>query len=137
MKKSIQALLWIAGLIAITIGIGIMLFPVEFHATSGITLQGPASLMSEIRAPAGVLVVGGILIITGAYSAAMTFTSVVIGALIYLGYGVPRLISIALDGVPTPNLIAATAVELIGGAIFIWVAYRLYKKNPAASHFVA
>ncbi len=48
---------------------------------------------------------------------AFTLAATAIGAAVYLAYGGARLLSIGLDGVPGPGLLAATAIELVMGAM--------------------
>ena len=70
----------------------------------------------------------GILIILGAFMAKFTFTSTVIAALVYLSYGIARIFSMAIDGMPTGSIVAATALELIIGLAGVFALLR-YREN--------
>lgn len=95
-SKVLKTILIISGLIATGIGGTILFTPATFFATNGIELDGNISLLSEIRAPGGALLASGILIMSGAFVAKLTFTSTLISTMIYLCYGISRILSMAL-----------------------------------------
>ena len=135
MKNSnvLKSLLIISGLVAAAIGAGILFAPVAFYATYGIALGGNASLLNEIRAPGGALLVSGILIISGAFVKKLTFTAVVVSTLLYLSYGLSRVISIAIDGMPVEALVQAAVLEIVIGVacVFALIQYRATQKELA------
>ncbi|GAB1263038.1 DUF4345 domain-containing protein [Aurantivibrio plasticivorans] len=114
-KGVLKGILVVAGVLAIAIGASILLNPIGFHASSGIQLPGDSSLLSEVRAPGGTLMVAGVLMTVGAFVASLQTMATVIGALVYLSYGVSRVLSMFLDGLPSDSLVAATAIELVIG----------------------
>ena len=116
-SKSLRALLLFSGLTAITIGASILFAPTQFHASYGITLGTDANLLSEVRAPGGALLVLGAMMLAGVFVKSFTFASTSIATAVYLSYGFARLFSIALDGLPGPGLLAATAIELLVGGL--------------------
>lgn len=117
LTKTLRSLLVLSGLVAMGIGVSLVASPIAFHAGYGIELGDDASLLSEVRAPGGALLALGALMLAGAFSPALTLASTSIASAVYLGYGVARLVAIALDGMPDPGLVAAAVVELlIGGA---------------------
>ena len=108
----IAALLAVAGALLIYIGAALLFQPVSFYAANGITLTQEPSLMSEVRAPGGVLLSSGLIIGCGAIWRAMVRPALLLAAVIYGSYGVSRLISLALDGMPSHSLVIAIAIEL-------------------------
>ena len=128
MQNSIvlKSILFFAGLIIAGIGGAELFIPVNFHATSGITLGDDINLMNEIRAQGGALLACGLLIITGIFISALTFTSVVVATVLYLSYGAARVLSVAVDGMPDVTLLQATGLEIVIGLIcaFALVRYR-------------
>jgi hypothetical protein len=58
----------------------------------------------------------GLLMLVGVFVKSFTLASTSIAAAVYLAYGVSRLVSIGLDGMPDTGLVAATAIELVIGA---------------------
>jgi len=124
----LRSLLLVAGLIGATIGASLLLNPVAFQASTGITLPPNPSLLSEVRAPGGALLVGNLLIAAGALVQRMTLPSTVLACWLYLSYGLSRVLGMLIDGVPETLLVQATLVELlIGGAC----AFALLKQRES------
>ena len=125
-SKLLNGLLLISGLIAVGIGGAILFIPAIFYGTYGVELGGSASLINEIRAPGGALLVTGLLILTGVFVAEFTFASTVIATAAYLSYGLSRLFSMSIDGMPDAGLIGAAGFELVIGvaALFALLRYR-------------
>jgi len=135
MKKSnvLKTILIISGLMASVIGAAILFTPVAFYATYGIAVAGNFSLLNEIRAPGGALLVSGLLIISGAFVDKLTFTAVVVSTLLYLSYGLSRVMSIAIDGMPVDGLVHAAVLEIVTGlaCVFALAIYRGKQKESA------
>ena len=110
--KSHRLLLFVSGLVAAIIGGAILVEPHAFHATNGITLGIDPSLLSEVRAPGGLLLALGAMILTGAVRASFAVPATATSAVLFLSYGFARLVSLALDGVPANGLLVAMAIEL-------------------------
>lgn len=129
-----QALLILCGLVALAIGAALVFEPVTFHASNGIKLGDDASLMSEVRAPGGALMAFGGLMLSGAFVRALALPATALGAALYLSYGLARLVSIGLDGVPAPGLVGAIGVELALGlacaAVFLRASSRRSSRAP-------
>ncbi len=101
-----------SGLIAATVGGALLLDPVGFEASAGVQLDRDASLLSEIRAPAGALLASGVLVVLGAFIRRLTSTASLLATVLLLSYGASRLLSIALDGMPGDSIVVAMVVEL-------------------------
>jgi len=132
-SKVLKTILIISGLIASGIGVAILFYPVAFYATYGIDIGGNVSLLNEIRAPGGALLASGILIISGAFVDKLAFTATVVSTLLYLSYGLSRMMSIAIDGMPVEGLVQAAALEIVTGlaCIFALVKYRGKQRKSA------
>lgn len=128
-SKVLKVLLFISGLIAASIGAAILLTPTTFYASNGIDLTGNISLLNEIRASGGALLAAGILIISGSFMHRLTFTALVVASMLYLSYGLSRILSFGIDGIPSEGLVQAAVLEVIIGAICVWafVKYRTIK----------
>ena len=107
----------VSGLIAAAIGGAILVAPAAFHASNGIELAADPSLMSEVRAPGGALLGLGLLMLAGGFMASLARVSTAVAAAVYLSYGLARLVSVAVDGVPADGLLLAAGAELLIGAI--------------------
>ena len=118
-----KTLLFLAGAIAIAVGVAGLFWPVAFHASSGIALGDNASLMSEMRAPAAMLLLAGGFVSGSVFVARWRPAAIWVSAALYLAYGLTRVFSVALDGVPHDTLLMAGGLELaVGGvcAMMIW-----------------
>ena len=127
-SKVLKVILFISGLIAAAIGAAILFTPVAFYTGSGIALGEDISLLSDIRAAGGALLAIGALIMAGAFVAKLTFTAAVISTLVYLAYGLSRIMSIAIDGLPVDALVQAMALEIIIGLVGVYALLK-YKEN--------
>ena len=132
-SKVLKAILFVTGLIAASIGGTILVMPAAFYASYGIDLGGNVSLLNEVRASGGILLAAGILIMSGAFMATLTFTAVVVATLLYLSYGLSRILSFTIDGMPSEGLVQAAALEILIGVacVFVLVKYREKQMEPA------
>ena len=121
----------IAGLLLLAIGGSILIAPHAFHGSNGITLGDNPNLLSEIRAPGGLLAGSGIVILTGAFRRQLRSWAVELTALVYGSFGVARLISMALDGVPSSLMMGATLLELIVAFLGFVILWRSRAANTA------
>ena len=126
--------LFFSGLLLLVIGASITLTPDTFFAMNGIELHESISLKSELRAPAGFLLVTGVLLISALWSKSLRSTALLIASLVYLSYGAARLIGIAVDGIPAQGLIEATVIELVAGSLCLWSYWgRVSASSPVSS----
>lgn len=114
-----------SGVILGLIGGALMFTPKAFLETSHVFVERDPGLMSELTAPSGVLIISGVFMILGAVKLRLTNPALMIGAIVYGSYGVGRLVSMALHGIPSHSLVAATVIEL--GVAAVLVTLRL---NP-------
>lgn len=128
--KVLDIFLLISGFIAAGIGANILFLPVVFYASNGIELAGNINLLNEIRASGGALLAAGVLIISGSFIPGIKFTAIVLSALLYLAYGLSRVFSFIIDGIPSEGLVLAAGLEVfIGlGCIWIYFKYRAFLK---------
>jgi len=127
-SKLLKLVLLVSGLIAIGIGAVILFMPATFYATYGIELGSDASLVNEIKAPGGGLLAMGLLMLAGVFIGDFAFASTVIASAVYSSYGLSRLLSMAIDGMPDGGLVAAAAFELAIGAVSLLALLR-YRKT--------
>jgi hypothetical protein len=105
------------GMLALGIGAAIVIAPVSFYAIYGISLEDDPNLLSELRAPGANLAALGGLILVGVMRPSRFRFSAVLGATVFLAYAFGRLMSMALDGMPTSGLVQATAIEFVIGVL--------------------
>lgn len=126
----LQTMLWGSGLIASLIGGALLLSPEILYDLNGIELRGQPSLLNEVRAPGSALLASGAVILSGAIWARMTFTAILLSTLLYLSYGLGRVVSMVVDGIPAPGLVVVAALELAIGLICVIV----WTKAQPAGH---
>ncbi|MEO1553093.1 MAG: DUF4345 domain-containing protein [Pseudomonadota bacterium] len=119
-----------AGSVSALIGAAILLAPRTFFAANDIVLGADPNLMSEIRAPGGLLLVAGMIMIASGLTGRLTRPALMIAAIGFGAYGVSRLVSIVFDGMPSSILLAALIVELVF-ALAAWVLIIRQRKTTA------
>jgi hypothetical protein len=126
-----RALLLASGLIAAGIAAMIFLAPSAFYGSYGIDIGANASLANELKAPAGALLLAGLLMMAGVFKPEFTIASLALAAAVYLSYGLSRILSMAIDGVPHSGLVSATAIEVAIGTICFVALVRRRKTSVA------
>lgn len=112
-----KLVLLISGSVAIGIATTILFAPDGFYAAYEIELAGNTNLINELKAPAGVLLVAALMMLAGVFRTSLISLSLTASAAIYLPYGLSRLLSIALDGIPHNSLVAAATFEIAVGTV--------------------
>ncbi|MEM6867498.1 MAG: DUF4345 domain-containing protein [Cyanobacteria bacterium P01_C01_bin.121] len=124
MKISLNALfLSISGLLLLIIGSNILLMPQSFYASDGVLLGNNPSLLSEVRASGGMLTGSALVIFAGIFRPTLRSLAMTLSVLIYGSFGLARLLSLTIDGMPSNNLLVAIVVELTVAAIGITMLY--------------
>lgn len=127
----LKVLLFVTGLIGVGIGGAILFVPAEFHATSGMVIGSDENLLSEMRAAGGALLACALIVLLGAFISRLTFTALLLSTVLYLSYGASRLVGMAVDGLPSSNLMAVTVFELgVGMLCALALATRKSPANP-------
>ncbi|GAA3855325.1 DUF4345 domain-containing protein [Celeribacter arenosi] len=126
--------LGLSGLTALTIGGFILFAPHAFYASYGITLGQDASLLSELRAPGAGLAGFGVLMLIGIWRHAVLPIGMAAALTVFFAFPAGRLIGLAVDGMPSSNVIGALAAELIIAALCL-AAFRrrLWQPSPRLS----
>ena len=101
-----------SGAILSLIGSALIVSPQAFLKSSGVMVGQDPGLMSELAAPAGILLITGALMMLGAARRRFASAGLSAGAIVYGTYGAGRIVSMALHGVPQRALITATLIEL-------------------------
>lgn len=137
MKDSITTIyLAIAGLLLLAIGGAILLAPHAFHGSNGIELGNNPTMLSEIRAPGGLLAGAAILALISVFRLGLRAFTTPLMVLIYGSFGLARLLSIMQDGMPAGSIIGATILELVVAAIGIAILWR-QRNAPASESAIA
>ena len=114
-----------AGLIACLVGAASMLWPAQTEAGLGITIGHEASLLNELRASGGGLVGAGLVIAAGAFIAELAYAATLLGTLTYFGFGLARVLSMTIDGIPDQRLLLVVVIELAVGSLCLAAFLKL------------
>lgn len=134
-----RSLLIVNGAIALTVGAFLFFQPEALFALNGVALSGDPNLMSEVRAPGGVLLLAAPFIFAAAFVSRWQGAALGLSALVYLGYGAARTYSIAVDGLPANDLVWAMGIEWALGMLSLTAlasrgaSSQFYRRNSAAA----
>ena len=110
LAKTQIPLLLISGALLILVGVMILVAPVDFYASNNIALDSDVSLLNELKAPAGFLLVAGGFMIGAIFVKSMITMALLLATMIYLSYATSRFASMWFDGVPAEGLVQAAAL---------------------------
>ncbi len=133
MKSSVllKVVVAIAGLMFTGVGIATMMAPVAVLSRNGVDIAGNIALLNDVRGSGGVLIGCSLLILSGVFVRALTFTATLIAGVVYTLFAIARGLSIAMDGMPVDSLVKATVVELIVGVVCLVLLFRFREKPEA------
>ncbi|UYO00389.1 MAG: DUF4345 family protein [Devosia sp.] len=120
-----RLLLAIGALTAAALALSILFLPVPFYSGYGIAVGAEVSLLNELKAPALLILALGLIQAVGLVQARYQQVGVAAGLLLYLSFGLSRLVAILTDGPPSPALIWVAVVELTLGGAFALALWRL------------
>lgn len=131
MKRAMTRLVLLgAGATLGLIGAALMVSPRAFLEVNRVFVETDPGLMSELTAPAGILILTSALLLIGALKLRAASLALIVGAIVYGSYGIGRLVSMALHGLPSESLITATIVELVV-AVLLGVLWAWTRRGPA------
>jgi hypothetical protein len=107
-----------AGAVATAIGLALAITPTAFLAGSGIALGPDPNLLSELRAPGAGLAGMGLAMLAALRRPSLLPTALILAAIVYVGFPAGRVAGIALDGMPSNEILAALAAEIV---IALWL----------------
>lgn len=106
----------LSGLLLTVVGTLRLTDPIKNYAkNSGIQLPNDVYLLNEIRGVSSLMLIGGILILSGIFLSELTTSSLLIASLIFLGFAIGRVLSIVIDGKPNQQIITGLITELVLG----------------------
>jgi hypothetical protein len=120
-----RLILLASGLIAVAIAATILFAPDAFYAGYGIRVTGNPTLANELKAPAGALLAAGLLMFAGVFRSEYAAVSLTTAVVVYLSYGLSRVTSIVIDGLPHGGMVDAAVVELVIGAVCLLTLLRV------------
>lgn len=128
-SKILTSILILLGLLLTVIGAWRLFDPIAFFENSGIVLSNDVGLLSEARATGGVVVGAGLVVILGAFNQKLAYTSTIIAIVIFLGFGIARLIGFGLDGNPGEGVIQGIIFEFVLGLLAVFALFKYREKS--------
>ncbi|MFK7995269.1 MAG: DUF4345 domain-containing protein [Granulosicoccus sp.] len=124
--EKIQAVvLFVSGTLLALVGAAIITSPAAFFGSNSIELGQNISLLNELKAPAGLLLAAGIIMIIAVFREKHYNFALGLSALIYLSYAAGRTMSMVVDGAPASGLVLAAVLEAaIGLACLLVIQSR-------------
>ncbi|MEO0437021.1 MAG: DUF4345 domain-containing protein [Pseudomonadota bacterium] len=101
-----------AGALLAFIGMALLVAPIGFLEASSVPIEANPSLLSELSAPSGLLLLSGSVMLWGTVVPRWTGFGLLVGATVYGTYGLSRLIGFLAHGLPSNSLIVAAMLEL-------------------------
>ena len=92
-------------------------------------LESNTALLNEIRGVGGVLLVGGLVTMLGVFMARLRPISLHVGAVIFSGIVLGRLISFALEGIPSTEIVRIASVESFFCVLTIFCLADMYLRK--------
>lgn len=124
LARSARWTLGAAGLILLFVGTPIFFDPLAYERGVGVFLPEDPTLLSDLRAMAASILAVGLLLLAGAFWRRLGSTAATTGALLYMSYGLSRLVTMVVDGLPAAALMGATVLELVIGGLLTAIAVR-------------
>ena len=128
-SKVLKGILILLGLLLTGLGSWRLFDPIAFFENSGLVLNNEAGLLSEARGTGGVVVGFGIVILLGAFSQRLSYTSTIAAIVVFLGFGISRVIGFALDGVPGEGVIQGIIFEFVLGLLAVFAMFKYREKS--------
>ncbi len=122
----LRLLLGTGTLVALVLALAILFAPAAFYAGYGIAIGSDLALLSELKAPAGAVLLAALIMLAGLFRPTWLGHALLAGTMLYLGFGLGRLVAL-IDGPPPVALLSATAIELAFGLAF---AAAFWRRRP-------
>lgn len=118
--------LWLAAVVFIGLGVALLFWPTEILKSVEVKFDTPTAF-ADIRADYGGCILGvGLFLTWCAFQRRFVRAGLLCVGLVFSGYVMGRLISLALDGTPKRIIFILIAVEVVGAL----VAFALYPCAP-------
>jgi hypothetical protein len=128
-SKVLKVILIILALPLLLFGAWRLFDPIGFANFGGFVLPDDAGVLSEVRAAGGAVAVSGAIVLVGAFRPKWSFVSIVLAAVIFVSFGVARLLGIAVDGPPPSGVIQGMVTELVFGTLALFVYFKYARRE--------
>ncbi len=128
-SKVLKGILILLGLNLSVLGSWRVIDPIAFFEFSGMILSSDVGLLSEARGAGGAVVGFGILILLGVFNQKLSYTSTIAAIVLYLGFGVARVIGFVLDGNPGEMIVQGIIGEFVFGFLGVFALFKYREKS--------
>ncbi len=125
----VRVVLGVSGVLAAGIASTILFAPEAFYGSYGIDVADNTTLVNELKAPAGMLLIAGLVMFAGVFRQQLMPMSLVTATVVYLSYGLSRILSIVLDGMPDSGMVSAASIEILIGVVCL-LTFQQVRKPP-------
>jgi len=123
-------ILSLSSLLLVFVGLMRLFNPINtYEKNSGIKLANDTDLLNEMRGVSAVMLCGGLLVALGIFVPMMTFSSHIVGSLIFIGFLIGRLVSMSADGKPNKQIVQGIYFELMFGGANVYGLYSTLSQN--------
>lgn len=91
----------------------------NYEKNSGITLPNQVDLLNELRGTSGVMLLSGITIALGLFMENLNLTAYLVALIVFVGFLIGRVLSIAADGKPNKQISQGIWFEVVFGILNI------------------
>ena len=124
-----KTMLLLSGILAIGVGVAMLLFPVTFQGFQGVRFMPEPGILNEIRAAGVPIIAVGAFCLVALQKAQLKFAATSAAVVLYLGYGLARILGFLLDGMPHMGLVLVSALELgVGTACLVLLMSHIARR---------
>ena len=129
----VKLTLVLSGLMAAGIGLTILAAPQVLHESVGIARVDDVNLLNEVKASGGLLLASGLFALAGAIRARLALPAMIVSAMVYLSYGLSRLVSVVVDGLPNDAILQTIGLELAVATLCVFVLGTQRASQPTVA----
>lgn len=130
MPLLVKPYLFLSAAVLLLVGALLSFAPEVLYASSGQDLPAAVMIRSDLRAGGMLLLLSGLFVGAATLNLRSARPALQLSALVYLGYGLGRIASLAFDGTPDTTLMAVTGVEWLLGLAAVALLWRGLPADP-------
>jgi hypothetical protein len=114
-------ILSVSGLLLFVVGTMRLVNPIkQYLKGSGIALNQDVSLLNEVRGVSAVMLLGGLIMLSGTIVPELSFTSHIVATLLFIGFAIGRTVSYNVDGKPNKLIVQGLVSEIVLGGLNVF-----------------
>ncbi len=133
MSNLVKPFLFLSASVLLIVGVLLTFAPEVLYASSGQELPNAVLIRSDLRAGGMLLLLSGVFVGAAALREGARRPALQLSALVYIGYGLGRIASVAFDGTPDSTLLTVTGIEWALGVAAVALLWAGAADNPPQS----